>query len=310
MKSSVLVIVFLFFLNFSFSTLLCPDHHLSEPPKTNPLKTAIWLKLNPDSKVKKILNRIKQYHISLIFLHTSKKNLARPEEIKSFISRVQTECPDTQIFPWISVVIRSPVIFKTKNLIHAFILFLNQTNLPGLHLDFEPPFGSQTFEYLEEYFLFLSTIKNRLKPTQKKLSIAVFPRMLRIFFEKNPQKRKHLQFLSKNIDQYVLMMYDTGIREESEFLNHMVSHINFINRLINRKEGQEIYIGIASYGWHSNKIHKWMHDPGIENIKTSVLSLKQYQNLHPGEIKINGFAIFRYGTINKTEWEEYSRLIQ
>lgn len=303
--------LFLFLLiTISISVTLIPSNHPAEPVDRKPIKTAVWLKPNPDSAFNEILSRIKRYNISLIYLRVSKKILGQPDRIKYFISRVKAESPGTQIYPWVSMIIRSPNVFKKKGLLQDFIVFLNQNNLSGLHLDFEPPFGSQTFEYLEEYFFFLSTIKTKLKPGKKKLSIAIFPQMVKIFYEKNTSKRERFRSLAKNIDQYVLMMYDTGIREEVKFLNHMITHIGFMNRLIGDKRDQEIIIGIASYGWHSNRAYRWMHDPGIENIKTTINLLKQYQNLHPGQIVINGYAIFRFGTIDQTEWKQYTRLIR
>jgi hypothetical protein len=310
MKQRFFVSIFLILLMLSDSVPAQSKNPVPEPAKKNQKKTAVWLKLNADSRIDNIINRIKQNKISLIYLQTSKKNPDRPAKNRHFISQIQKECPETRIYPWVGMVIHSPTVLNAKNLLQNTISFAYQNNLSGLHLDFEPPFGSQTFEYVEEYFLFLAKIKNQIKTDNIKLSIAVFPQMLRIFYEKNPSKRERLCSLAENIDQYVLMMYDTGIREEKKFRDHLITHIGFMERLIGKKKDRDMIIGIASYGWHRNRAYRWMHDPGIENIKTTITLVKQYQNQYPNQMAINGYAIFRYGTTDKGEWDQYSRLVQ
>jgi hypothetical protein len=74
------------------------------------------------------------------------------------------------------------------------------------------------------------------------------------------------------------------------------------NGLEDYKVNMEIIIGTASYGWHANKKYRWMHDPGFENIETTIGLLQQYLKNNKARIKIDGYAIFRYGTTEPSEW--------
>ena len=142
----------------------------------------------------------------------------------------------------------------------------------------------------------------------KKLSIAVFPAMLQTFYEQNPAKKKDLSLLAETVDQLVLMMYDTGFRAKETFRQHMVSHVMYFNRFTGNNN--EIIIGVASYGQHTNKKYRWLHHPSIENIEVTIGLLQQYLIRNKGRLKIDGYAIFRYGTTESIEWEQFFELLK
>jgi spore germination protein YaaH len=215
------------------------------------------------------------------------------------------KCPGTEIYPWIGRVVRSPRVFESKHFLNRLIEFVNTHNLPGLHLDAEPPFGSSGFKYLPQYIYFLKVFKRELVKDGKKLSIALFPAMVKDFYEKNQSKKADLSILADSVDQFVLMMYDTGLDDKEKFLHHMVSHIAFFNGLKENKANKEIIIGAASYGWHANRKYRWIHDPGVENIETTIGLLKEYLKKNRGKIRIDGYALFRYGTTDPLEWEQF-----
>jgi hypothetical protein len=271
-------------------------------------KRAFWLKLDKESRNEEIIKKIKHFRISYVYLYIPLFKTVSLEKYRHFIDQVQKECPDTQVYPWIARVVRSPLIFESKRLLYNLRKFIKDFNPPGIHLDFEPPFGSSEFRYLPQYIYFLQAFKGELITKGKKLSIAIFPEMVRRFFQKNPSRKKDLAVLADVVDQFVLMMYDTGIHDKDAFLQHMVSHISFFNRLTENKEKKEIIVGAASYGEHANKKYRWMHKPGIENIKTTVGLLQQYirkNSKSKHKIRIDGYAIFRCATTEPSEWAQF-----
>lgn len=273
-------------------------------------KRAFWLKLDKDSRNEKIIEKIKRLRISYVYLYIPLFKAVSLEKHRRFIGQVQKECPDTEIYPWITRVVRSSLIFESKRLLYTLRKFIVNFNPPGIHLDFEPTFGSSDFRYLPQYINFLQRLKGELITNGKRLSIAIFPEMVKTFFQKNPSRKKDLAVLADAVDQFVLMMYDTGIHDKDRFLHHMVSHIIFFNGLTGskNKEKKEIMIGAASYGEHANKKYRWMHNPGIENIETTVGLLQQYlkkNSKSKRKIRIDGYAIFRYGTTDPSEWAQF-----
>jgi len=271
-------------------------------------KRAFWLKLDNDSRNEEIIKKIKHFRISYVYLYIPLFKAVSLEKYRRFIDQVQKECPGTQIYPWITRVVQSPLIFENKRLLYTLRKFMVNFNLPGIHLDFEPPFGSSDFRYLPQYIHFLQDLKGELITNGKKLSIAIFPKMVKAFFQKNPSRKKDLVVLADAVDQFVLMMYDTGIHDKDRFLQHMVSHIVFFNGLTENKEKKEIIIGAASYGEHVNKKYRWMHHPGVENIKTTIGLLQQYlrkSSKSKRKIRIDGYAIFRYATTDPSEWAQF-----
>ncbi|UCH95582.1 MAG: hypothetical protein JSV88_01710 [Candidatus Aminicenantes bacterium] len=301
-QALLLLVVFLLVAFYNLFAQTPKTNHTMDSPN---IKRAFWLKLNKDSNHEEIIKRIKHSHISYVYLYVPLFKQIPLERHLRFIRQVQMKCPGTGIYPWIGRVVQSPWVFESKHFSNRLIEFVNTHNLPGLHLDVEPPFGSLGFKYLPQYVYFLQDLKKELIKDGKRVSIALFPAMVKDFYEKSPAKKADLAILADAVDQFVLMMYDTGLTDKAEFLHHMVSHIAFFNGLTENKTNKEIIIGAASYPWHANKKYRWMHDPGVENIETTIGLLKKYLKDNKKKISIDGYALFRYGTTDSSEWEQF-----
>ena len=202
-----------------------------------------------------------------------------------------------RVIPWVGGVLNAQAFPESLQWRRHFIesvieLLESHPTFAGIHVNIEPmPSGNGDFLVL------LQKLRQQL-PDGKVLSVAAYPpptifqSTLEVHWEKT-----YYEKVSREVDQMVIMMYDTSLRFQKLYQYLMAS---WTQEVLEWSLLTEVLIGIPAYADEGVNYHY----PRVENLRNSLLGV------HAGLAKYNplpenykGLAIYSDWEMEPEEWQ-------
>ncbi|HHT9137882.1 MAG TPA: glycosyl hydrolase family 18 protein [Candidatus Wunengus sp. YC60] len=202
-----------------------------------------------------------------------------------------------RVMPWIGGVLNKQVFPNDPKWRRNFldsILDLLQTHpkFQGIHINIEPwPSGNQSLLTL------LKEIRKAL-PQDKVLSVAAFlPPTFWQPFKETHWDAAYFREIAKNVDQMVVMMYDTSFKYKKFYQQLMKS---WTREILDWSKGAIVLLGVPSY----KDEDVGYHNPGVENLSDALSGIHAGLNRYR-EIPSNyqGISLYCEWEMDELEWQ-------
>jgi hypothetical protein len=224
---------------------------------------------------------------------TGEISAVHPKQTRQFLFIMD----ELRIIPWVGGVYGVHAFPESpawrNGFIQSIIDLLNTYPImAGIHVNIEPlPSGS------EAYLKLLQEMRHQI-PSGKVLSISAYPpptfyqQTLDVHWEKTYYAK-----VAREVDQMVIMMYDTSLRFRKLYQHLMAS---WTREVLDWSGTTDVLLGLPAYDDPDVKYHY----PHVENLENSLsgihAGLKQY-NLLPQNYK--GIAIYSDWEMEPDEWK-------
>ncbi|MCP4404284.1 MAG: glycoside hydrolase family 18 protein [bacterium] len=251
------------------------------------------------AKIMTLRKTLLEHHISDLYPHLcpSRENgevaAVDPAQTRLFLQIMN----DFRVMPWVGGVLDVHVFPEAQQWRMRFVnsiqaLFRRYPTFAGIHLNIEPlPSGNRA------YLTLLQEIQAIL-PEGKLLSVAAYPpptifqRSLDVHW-----KEEYYRQVAKEVDQMVVMMYDTSLRYQKLYQQLMAS---WTQEVLDWSGSTEVLLGIPAYNDEGVKYHY----PHVENLSNSLqgiyAGLERYTS--PPD-NYQGIAIYSGWEMEQEEWD-------
>jgi hypothetical protein len=255
-------------------------------------------KFRKTQKIIQLKNLLVKHHITDLYPHlcpcrkTGEISAVDPQQTRNFLLIMD----EVRVIPWVGGVLGLHAFPGSPAWRHRFIksiLDLLQTYpaISGIHINIEPmPSGNQDFiELLQE-------LRSQF-PAGKIISISAYPpptfhqQTLDVHWEK-----AYYAKVAQEVDQIVVMMYDTSLRFQKLYRHLMAS---WTREVLEWSGTTQVLLGVPAYDDEGVQYHY----PHVENLKNSLLGihagLSGYRSL---PVNYSGIAIYSDWEMQPDEW--------
>lgn len=244
-------------------------------------------------------NILTEHHITDVYPHlcpsqtTGEIAALDPKQTQQFLLIMD----DLRVVPWVGGVLGEHVFLKSKQWRTRFVtsirdLLNTYPAFAGIHINIEPlPSGDA------EYLTLLRELKTAL-PENKILSIAAYPpptlfqRSLYVHWEKTYYER-----VAQEVDQMVIMMYDTSLWSEKLYQQLMAS---WTKKVLDWTGTTDVLLGVPAYDDEGVMYHY----PHVENLKNSLLGIHAGLARYPSlPENYQGISIYCEWEMAQEEWD-------
>ena len=245
----------------------------------------------------RLKNLLAAHHVRYLYPHlapcrnTGEIAPADPAQAELFLGMLN----EFHVLPWVGGVLDKHVILASPQWRAGFIrsiaeLLRNHPRLRGVHVNIEPlPSGNSA------YIDLLKQLKAAL-PDNKMLSIAAYPppTWFQPFSEVH-WDRDYYRQAAANVDQLVVMMYDTGLRFEKLYQRLMSA---WTREVLAWSAPADVLLGIPAY----EDAGVPYHHPRVENLRNSL------RGIHAGlggtlPANYRGIALYSDWEMDRREWD-------
>jgi len=215
-----------------------------------------------------------------------------PKQTELFLSVMK----GFRVMPWVGGVLGKQVFPESPSWRRNFIgsiqnMLRTYPGLAGVHLNIEPlPSGNQDL-------LTLLIELRRSLPTGKILSMAAYPPpTLWHPYSEVHWKRPYFEEVAWQVDQMVVMMYDTAIPFEKIYRYLMAS---WTKEILSWAGKTKVLLGAPAY----EDAGVGYHDPKVENLKNALMGIHAALKSFPALPKnYQGIAIYCEWEMNEFKW--------
>ena len=242
---------------------------------------------------------LRQQHIADVFPHVSPVNSQGilPSVDHQQVERFLDAFHDFNVLPWTGGVIGKTVMPSDpnwrNNFIHSIIDFISRhPRIAGIHINIEPwPSGDRALLSL------IADIRHAL-PKTKRLSLAAYPPPTKWHpFPEVHWSRSYYRKLSRYTDQFVVMMYDTGLPLQKIYGDLIKG---WTKEVLNWSGGADVLLGVPVY----DDAGVGYHRPSVESLENALRGIHAGLETYPVlPSNYQGVAIYSEWEMDSTEWK-------
>jgi hypothetical protein len=249
-------------------------------------------------RIRELARRLADHDILYLFPHlcpcTPEGKLASVDDAQT--RRFLSEMDGFQVLPWVGGVLGKHVFLGSSTWRNQFIaavveLLTTYPDFAGIHLNIEPMSSGN-----KDFLILLKELR-RVLPEGRVLSVAAYPPPTILHpFSQVHWDREYFEKVAGEVDQLVIMMYDTGLRFEKLYINLMAS---WTEETVLWAGTTEVLLGLPVY----DDRHSDYHSPRVENLRTALQGihrgLKRFRPIPPS---YRGVAIYSEWEMEPDEW--------
>lgn len=250
-------------------------------------------------KIIKLKELLIEHHITDVYPHLApcqangKILSVDPTQIRQLLEIMN----EFRVIPWVGGVLDVHAFPESKQWRDRFInsissLLNTYPSLAGIHINIEPMPSGDT-AYLE----LLQELKSTL-PKGKILSIAAYPPPT--IYQRTSDvhwDRAYYERVAQEVDQMVIMMYDTSLRYQKLYQNLIAS---WTQEVLEWVSNTDVLLGLPAYEDEGVDYHH----PHVENLRNGLLGihagLSKYESLPKN---YRGISIYSEWVMNQEEWD-------
>jgi hypothetical protein len=251
------------------------------------------------SKIKELALLLKEHNIKDIFPHLcpTSSNGNIPEIDKEQTKIFLEEFNDFRVMPWVGGVLNKHVFLDSPIWRENFITSANNllTSYPkfkGIHINIEPcPTGNQ------DLILLLEELRKGI-PQDRIISIAAYPPPTPLHpYPDVHWDEPYYKQIADRVDQIVVMMYDTAIKDNQAYIQLMAQ---WSREILDWSKPSSVLLGLPAY----EDAGVGYHDPKVENLTHALYGI-QMQLSHYETLPLNykGIAIYSEWEMDDKEWQ-------
>lgn len=299
----LIVFVFSFFTLF-FLSIVWFVFGIHSDSRTLQASSAFWMEHSwsrgTENDFYFLREQIKDTNTTDLYFHVGPlgPNGELAEDLKIFVPGL--DALDTTNYAWIGQV-RSKIDLDDPEVRQGIIdssKWILTQGFDGIHVDIEPVFADD-----EGFYLLLEELRVQIPDT--KISVAMDewqPDLLSKLLGwvvkeeiKSYWKTKQIKRVAEQVDQLVVMTYDTRFRDPSLYKWWVEQQTIALSQIV--PDGLELFIGIPAYEEGAGI------DPNAENVGTGLRGFNRgVRNIRSDIDKITGVAIYSYWEMDNSEW--------